>query len=311
MVVLTPTWTFTSQNPPVLEPVAGKDFIWQDLINLAPQASQNGLDLAVFPTIHLGSNPGSWWSTAQKDAGWWQSWFDRYQEFILNNADYAEQVKAKALILGDPGIQPSLPGKSAKDSQGSPTDADKRWRQLIQDVRVRYKGQIIWALTAPGNISTPPNFISEVDGVYALVSAPLGDNANNGFAGFVPQVEKLLDGDIQAIKTSLSKPVWVGIDYPSVTGAEKGCAATGDGCVAFSLLDPPYTEDVPAQINLQEQVDIYHAFLTAINDRPWVDGFISRRYYPPVPLQDKSSSVHGKPAANVLWFWFTQMQSPK
>jgi hypothetical protein len=308
-VILTPTWTFTSQNPPVLEPVAGKDFIWQDLINLNPLANQNKLDLAIFPTVDLGSNIISWWDTAQKDSDWWQSWFDRYQEFILNYADYAEQVKAKALILGDPGIQPSLPTEKINESaQGSASlNSDKRWRQLIKDVRSRYKGQIIWSLTLPGNISNPPAFLDQVDQIYILISAPLGDNVKDGYSGFLPQIGKILDGDVQALKTSLDKPLWIGIDYPSVSGAEKGCAVTGDGCVAFSLLDPPYTEDVPAQINLQEQVDIYHAFLTAINDRPWIDGFISRRYYPPAPLQDKSSSVHGKPAANVLWFWFTRM----
>ena len=312
-VILTPTWTFTSQNPPVLEPVAGKDFIWQDLINANSLAGSDGLDLAIFPVVDLGSNLINWWDTAQKDQDWWQSWFDRYQEFILNYADFAQQVKARALILGDPSILPSLPSALAnksKPSNGSP-DADKRWRKLITDVRSRYRGQLVWALTSPGNVSNPPAFVDQVDQLYVLVSAPLGENVKDGFSGFLPQISKILDGDIQALKTSLNKPLWIGIDYPSISDAEKGCADTGDGCAAFSLLDPPYTEDVPAQINLQEQVDIYHAFLTAINDRSWIDGFITRRYFPPVSLQDKSSSVRGKPAANVLWFWFTQMLQAK
>ncbi len=125
--------------------------------------------------------------------------------------------------------------------------------------------------------------------------------------GFIPQIKALFDNDLLPLKDKFNKPLLVGIDYPSASGAETGCISTGDSCAAFSQLDPPYTEDIAADVNLQEQVDIYHAFLTVVNESPWVDGFVSRRYYPPVPLQDKSSSVHGKPAANALWFWYSQL----
>ncbi len=299
MAILTPTWTFTSQNPPVVEPVSGKDILWPDLLQIAPAAKNMQLDVAIFPSVDLGLNSSAWWASAQKDADWWQSWFDRYREFILNYADLAQQLQAKALILGDPGVGPSLPGES------NYPNALSRWQQLIDETRARYKGQLIWALSSSSDLSNPPSFVSEVDQLYVLVSNPLGEY-KNGYASFVPQIKEIFDGPIQALKTKFNKPLLIGIDYPSASGAEAGCINTGDSCVAFSLLDPPYTEDIAATINLQEQVDIYHAFLTVVNDSPWVDGFISRRYFPPLPLQDKSSSVHGKPAANVLWFWFSQ-----
>jgi hypothetical protein len=34
---------------------------------------------------------------------------------------------------------------------------------------------------------------------------------------------------------------------------------------------------------------------------------VSRGYYPPAALRDKSASVHGKPAADILWYWFPRM----
>lgn len=311
--VLSPTWTFTSQNPPILEPVAGKDIIWQDMINQATQVKQNNLGLAIFPKVDFGPNSEGWWASAQKDAGWWQSWFDRYREFILNYADLAEQVKANALILGDPEVQPALPGAKIADVGPviSSPDAENRWTQLIKDVRLRFKGKLIWAVSMPGNLSRPPDFLDSVDEIYVLISAAIGENDKNGSAGFIPQIESLFDGDIHSLKVELNKPILIGIDYPSATGAEKGCITSNGGCMAFSQLDPPYTDDFPSEINLQEQVDIYHAFLTVINTRDWVDGFISRSYYPPVPLQDKSSSVHGKQAADVLWYWFSQMLPAK
>jgi hypothetical protein len=302
--ILTPTWTFTSQNPPVLEPVSGKDILWQDLIQIAPSARSLGLDLLVFPTVDLGANSNAWWASASKDVDWWQSWFDRYREFILNYADLAQQLQAKALILGDPGVTPSLPEISSYPF------ALTRWQQLLKEIRTRYKGQITWALSAPGNLSSPPSFLIDVDQLYVLVSAPLGEY-KGGSDSFIPQIKALFEGDMLSIKNKFNKQLLVGIDYPSASGAETGCINAGDSCAPFSQLDPPYTEDIAATVNLQEQVDIYHAFLSVVNESPWVDGFVSRRYYPPVPLQDKSSSVHGKPAASVLWFWYSKFQSQK
>jgi hypothetical protein len=52
---------------------------------------------------------------------------------------------------------------------------------------------------------------------------------------------------------------------------------------------------------------LYEAMLNAINTRPWVGGVVSRGYYPPALLQDKSASVHGKPAADLLWYWFPRL----
>jgi len=60
-------------------------------------------------------------------------------------------------------------------------------------------------------------------------------------------------------------------------------------------------------LDLQAQADLYEAILTAVNGRPWVSGVVSRGYYPPVALRDKSASAHGKPAADILWYWFPRM----
>jgi hypothetical protein len=60
-------------------------------------------------------------------------------------------------------------------------------------------------------------------------------------------------------------------------------------------------------LNLQLQADLYEAVLTAVNGRPWISGVVSRGYYPPAALRDKSASVHGKPAADILWYWYPRL----
>jgi hypothetical protein len=52
---------------------------------------------------------------------------------------------------------------------------------------------------------------------------------------------------------------------------------------------------------------MYEAMLTAVNARQWVGGIVSRGYYPPTILQDKSASIHGKPAADLLWYWYPRL----
>jgi hypothetical protein len=54
-------------------------------------------------------------------------------------------------------------------------------------------------------------------------------------------------------------------------------------------------------------VDIYDALFNAVNARAWVSGLVSRGYFQPVALQDKSASIHGKPAADLLWYWFPRL----
>jgi hypothetical protein len=66
--------------------------------------------------------------------------------------------------------------------------------------------------------------------------------------------------------------------------------------------------DIPSVVlDLQGQVNTYQAVLTAVNDRPWLSGFVSRGYYPPVSLADKSASINGKPATDLLTYWYAQM----
>jgi len=60
-------------------------------------------------------------------------------------------------------------------------------------------------------------------------------------------------------------------------------------------------------VDMKAQADIYQALLSAVNSRAWVTGFVSRGYYPPTILQDKSASTHGKLAADILWYWYPRL----
>ena len=75
-------------------------------------------------------------------------------------------------------------------------------------------------------------------------------------------------------------------------------------CLDWQALSRPNPDIIDIPIDLQEQDGIYTALLRAVNERPWINGFVSTGYYPPAELQDKSLSVHGKPAEQTLGYWY-------
>jgi len=122
------------------------------------------------------------------------------------------------------------------------------------------------------------------------------------------EATRLLDEEILPYKTSTGKKIILGFAIPSATGAEAACIPDSlSGCLDWRALNRPL-EDIPSvRLNLQSQTDVYETMLNAINTRNWINGMISRGYYPPALLQDKSASIHGKPAADLLWYWYPRL----
>jgi hypothetical protein len=116
---------------------------------------------------------------------------------------------------------------------------------------------------------------------------------------------RLLDTSLSPLSSTLGKPVVLALAYPSANGAASGCLPDGQGgCLPWRAFSPPNVDITSVYVDMQLQADIYESVLNAVNDRPWVAGFVSRGYYPPTILQDKSASVRGKPAADLLWYWY-------
>ena len=124
----------------------------------------------------------------------------------------------------------------------------------------------------------------------------------------VAEVNRLLDENIFPTQSQINKPLIIGLSYPSSTYSATGCIPnSSSGCLDWTALNRHKDDLNTVSLDLQQQFDIYDVMFNAINGRTWVSGLVSRGYYPPVALQDKSASVHGKPAADLLWFWFPRL----
>ena len=292
-LVLTPSWTVGWNAPFVFSPLPGVDPLWADTLDTVSRARASNLNVVLFPAVNLPSDLTTWWTSAPRDSAWWNTWFDRYAAFADYHADLATKSGAQALILGGDWVTPALPdGQINGSSSGVPADAEVRWQAIITDVRSRFNGNVYWALSYPGGLQSVLDFAKNLDGVYLLWYAPIGGSSVDEIKAAAGQ---LLDTDVQPFQAALQKPVILAVDYPSVDNAARAS-------LPVSALFQPGGMQGP--VNLQAQADVYQALLMAVNERAWVGGFVSRGYYPPIVLQDASASIHGKPAADVLWYWY-------
>jgi len=292
-LVLDPTLSFTSVNPPVLQPVAGEDALWPDLVDSVQQAHQQGLKVAINPTPSFGKYPAptcmappcpnsvdAWWQEGSRDFSWWLVWFDLYRSFALQYADLASQTGSEALVLGGEWVNPALPGGVLFDGQYSsvPADAEQRWETLLAEVRQRYSGELVWNLPYQEGQALPP-FLDAVDQLMLSWSIDPGSaESPTSESDLEALFGEQMDGKIKEIQTSSSKPIVLAVHAPS---------------------NP----------DLETQQSIYQALFNALNQRDWISGLIASGYYPPAALQDQTASVHGKPAEVLLQNWFTSLTS--
>jgi hypothetical protein len=310
-VVLTPSWTYSPTDPLQFSSLPGNDASWTDTVNMVSQARAINLNAALFPQPRFATTAEDFWTSAPRDAGWWDNWFNHYRAFAVNYADLATQTGAQALVLGGDWIAPALPAGTLTNgaASGVPADADARWQSVLAEVRQHFRGTVMFALPYNNtDISAPLNVLNNVDAVYLLWFAKLSDSPTPNKTDLLNEAGRLLDENIAPVQQAINKPVIVALSYPSSTYSATGCIPNGSGgCYDWTALSRPNDDLTTVDIDFQQQADLYDAMFNAINARSWVNGLVSRGYFMPVALQDKSASVHGKPAADQLWYWFPRL----
>ncbi len=311
-LILTPTWTFTRLAPPILELSPGKDPLWLDMVPWMRQTSERGLNVALFPQPRFPIDQSEWWQSATRDFSWWQVWFERYRNFALYHADLASKTNANALILGGEWLTPAYPNGILPDGSPSlvPGDAETRWRLLIQELRNHFSGPIVWAVTVRQATPSALPFLDAVDAIYLLWSEPLvtAENLDPTPEEMTQIAESRLDAVGGSLRDTFRKAIFLGVSYPSIAEAKLGCEhPPASHCATWEEIAQPISSTIEPTVDLQAQVTAYNVMLSAINTRSWISGFVSRGFYPPAALLDASPSIHGKPAAALLSYWYEKI----
>jgi hypothetical protein len=271
-----------------------------ELEALVQAAHQAGLRVSLHPVTCAYTPYGAcdYWAGAPFGPSFWNDWFVAYSHYLLHQATLARQSGADELVIGDFKLRPALPGEPE-----APADADARWRGLIAQVRAVFGGQLAFELLLGETLwPSPPAFLDAVDGVRVWWWAALPGAPGPEWAG---AASALLDTQVLPVAQRFGRPVFLSLAYLSVDGAASQCLRRPDGqCYDFRAFDPAAADTATYALDLQEQADLYHAVLTAVNGRPWVMGLSASGYNPVATLRDKSLSVRGKPAEAVLSAWW-------
>ncbi len=313
-VMLTPTWSVTHQIPPVIEPNPNQDPLWNDIKAMSRSAKDSGLKIGLHPQPHFPGSADEWWTTSPRDFGWWNSWFDQYRTFAVHFAETAQNQGADLLVLGGDWIQPALPGGklASGDPSGVPADAELRWIEIMNDVRARFSGQIAWSTSLPVS-SNPPGFLEDVDLVYVNWFPDLEISTEMDLEELANAAVQSLEEDLQPCWENwaepLEKKLILRISYPSVRGWKQTCGEDDPGpCFDPEVFFSPAPLDLELEVGFAEQALAYQILLSTATRTDWISGIVARGYYAPAVLHDKSISIHGKPAENVLRDWFTQLK---
>jgi hypothetical protein len=301
-------WQWQQQNPiPLLSLDLAYNPLLDELRTVHLAARGAGMETILMATLSAeGMDHTSWWGTATRDLEWWQLWFEEYRQFALTAAETAADLGVDVLILGGKWTSPALPGGLLPNGEPSavPENAEARWRALIGDIRARYAGRLAFELVLNSEVPDMPAFLDSVDVIVFHWQVPLLSEAS----GDVYQIAQLLIPTLDLLDSRterFNRPLWISIEYASVQGGLAACPPAPDGtCRAIEEFQSGQVVDTDLSVSLEEQSIALNAVLLATHDRPSIQGYFIRGFNPAVILWDKSSSIYGKPAEDVLRYWY-------
>ena len=310
-VIFTPTWAMQAAAPtPVLGFEPGRGPFQHELTAAMDEAARLGMQPILHPMLRAPQeDAAAWWSASIRDGAWWTVWYEMYRSFALTYAHLAAEAGASKLVLGGPEVAPALPSGRLPDGSlsGAPGDADLRWRALIGEVRTVFPGQIAFEIELGRTLQPPPGFLDAVDEVHVYFHPSLVPAEEATPEQMAAMVQALVEGGLLSTPELADKPLVLSVEYLSVAGGATGCVPSGGTCLPPSVFDAGSPGVPSLSVDLTEQAEAFNAVLLDVVPRPEITGFFARRYHPAAALQDQSASVNGKPARDVLWYWYSRM----
>ena len=143
-----------------------------------------------------------------------------------------------------------------------------------------------------------PQVISAADFIYLEFDASLASSNSPTVSEIESSFNTILDRDIYKLYATFQKPVILSINYSSLDGAASNCTNSGYKC----------SDVTNGSVDVAEQADVYQAILRSSVTKPWIYGLVSDGFNPSAAVQDGSPSINGKPAIQVLSYFFNNLK---
>ena len=251
---------------------------WVRNIALARAA---GFKVFLKPHLWIHNPPeGKWRSDIYPpDDKVWQEWQRTYSEFILRYAKVAERAEAEMFCIGTEFTSLTL-------------KKPEFWRDLIQEIRKVYSGQITYAANWYEEFEQI-SFWDQMDFIGIQAYFPLVDHHNPN----VPQLVKAWDEHLPAIESTQKK-----YNRP-ILFTEMGYRSTASGAIR----PWEWRENIREPDSLyspQTQANCYQAFFDVFWEQDWFAGvhiWQMRSDFVAKPEQkDQDFFPQGKPAEQII-----------
>jgi len=134
----------------------------------------------------------------------WQSWFANYERFILHYAALAERENVALFCIGVELTRTTI-------------EREADWRRVIERVRERYSGPIVYAANWWGEYDRIA-FWDALDYIGVNAFFPLSDHANPSMAVLRANAEAVAE-QIAAVQRLANKPVILTeVGFKSING---------------------------------------------------------------------------------------------
>lgn len=297
-VILTPTSSVSLLPTPELAIDPDVDLQWQDLMTMINHVTMSEQKTLLFPTINYAQGAYNYYSSDMWSQELKDTWFDEYQRFLYHYADLAQIMEIDGLVIGEPSTPYLKYQQDSIDTTSlSRAFSSEQWDTLINGLRDRYSGPLIGVMNVGNDTSFSPTWLEQVDMIYVLLSPEI-ESQHDSVVEIKSVFDSILNQQVKPISDKTGKPVIVGISYPSSEQAKFGLPVSKES----QIVTPK--EVIGAENDLELQAKIYSAAVLSCATTEWVQGFISRGFFPYLELQDASSSIYRKPASEILWFWF-------
>lgn len=303
------TWSAAGHSPQIIFDPGAAPFE-DEIAGFAAEARASGLLITLRPRLGFPEPPSSFWQGAAEDPSWWQSWFEAYRRHLLGAARLAANIGASRLVIGGGAIAPALPGGSLPDGSLAPgfDDLSLRWPALITEIRQHFPGLLAFEIELGSQLGTVPEFLELVDEIQIHWVAPLSDDPQASFSDLQTAAGTLLDRLLRDTPGLEERAVILSVEYLSRDGAADACPTDPqDGCYPIGAFSRGLNPGGAFSLDLDEQATLMNAVLLEAYSRGPIRGFTARRYDPAAVIHDLSASIHGKPARDILWYWFPRI----
>ncbi|MBN1266589.1 MAG: hypothetical protein JXA25_13930 [Anaerolineales bacterium] len=310
-ITFSPAWVADRSSPtPGIQFNPEYTPFYADLASSLQSVSASGFRTNIRPTLLCESDLDLWWQESPRDWAWWNVWFDRYRSMVLTYAHLAQDTGTDRLILGGSEVKPALPDGTLADGSDSqsPADAETRWRALIDEVRSIYSGKLAFEIVNDSGANIPV-FLDSVDEILVRWETPLSDNSDAAPAELQQTAVSRVSTLVSQLATYAEKPLLISFSFPSVDGGASSCISGAESaCINPVSLQSGSDIAGSPQTDLSEQMEAVHAMMLAVYRFEEIDGVYINSINPVIAQPDKSASILGKPAQELVKAWFTRIR---